>query len=75
MLAISNESSGMLKQFVAQNMMNYTVISNQLRLPAPFGYARYLPTTFFIDKAGKVKLVVEGAITKSEIEAVLKAKQ
>jgi peroxiredoxin len=73
-LAISNEPAAKVKKFAADRKINYTVFSyNTLALPAPYSWVDGIPTTFFIDTKGKIKLAAVGAISASEIKAILRA--
>ena len=72
-IGISNESLDKIKPFAESKEINYTVTSIQSHLPVPFTYVRAIPTSFYIDKKGKIKLIVEGVATKQEFEAILKA--
>jgi peroxiredoxin len=80
MLAVSyismfpRETTAKVKDFVRRNEINYTVFSVHDRaMPPPFNRITGIPTTFFIDKRGKIKLATEGVISLGEIKAVLQA--
>ncbi len=80
MLAISYrsvfppETTKKVKNFVKRNKINYTVFSTDAStLPFPFNRVSGIPSTFFIDKQGKVKLATEGMISLGEIKAILQA--
>ena len=72
-IGISNESEAKLKPFVAGNKINYTVTSIRLPLPAPFNSVASIPTTFFINKEGKIKLGAMGLVPLAHSIAVLEA--
>ena len=74
-LAIAAEDESKLKSFVAQEKINYTVITiESLRsLPAPFAYVKVIPMSFFVDKQGNFKLIAEGLMTLTDSQAILKA--
>ena len=73
-LAISNETAGQLKQFAADKGINYTVVSRGDEfLPRPFSDVRSIPTNFFIDRNGNVKLVALGLVSLEDSRAILKA--
>lgn len=74
MLAISNEDETTLQRFARFKNLNYTVISNRVSLPAPFGGVRGIPAGFVIDKEGKIKLATEGLISLTELIQILQAK-
>ena len=72
-LAISNENLTLAKRFVAQQKINYTVLTNPGTLPGPFDTIRFIPCSFFIDPQGKIKLATFGLLSLGEIKAILKA--
>ena len=71
-LAISNESEERVLEFAEENKLNYTVIATQEPLPEPFRLANGIPASFYIDKDGTIKLVVEGLVPFGEAQAILK---
>jgi len=78
MLAISDEDPALVKKFVADQKLNYTVLLDKGNMPAPFGVQRIYTTTgipgsFFIDPQGKIKLATAGLLSLREIKAILKA--
>jgi len=80
MLAISYISkmppntTEIVKKLVEQRKLNYTVISvDRGEVPAPYADIRGIPSSFFIDTEGKIKLVTEGVISFGEIKAILQA--
>ena len=71
-LAISNEPAELLKQFAAEKGINYKLTTpGNNTLPAPFADVRAIPTTFFIDKNGTIKLAAEGLVSLEESKAIL----
>ena len=73
MLAISNEKPDLVKRFVAQAEMNYTVLTDPGTLPSPYNTVNAIPSSFFIDRKGKIKLGTSGLISLDEIKAILEA--
>lgn len=74
-LAISREDSALVKSFVAQNQLNYTVMSSAgTTLPSPYGEVRNIPSGFFIDPEGKFKLSTMGMLPRVDINKILDAK-
>ena len=74
MLAISDESLTKVKRFAADKKINYTVFSHNTRtLPAPFNRVTGIPSSFFLNPEGKIKLATEGMISLGKIRAILKA--
>jgi peroxiredoxin len=73
-MAISNESPEELKRFTADRGINYSVATlGGNSLPAPFSSVTSIPTTFFIDRDGKIKLTALGLISLEESKEVLQA--
>lgn len=73
-LAISNENPALVKNFATRQKINYTVISNRNPLPQPFSLVRAIPSSFFLDAEGRVKLATEGTLTLGTMKAILTAK-
>jgi peroxiredoxin/heme exporter protein D len=74
MLAISNENPALVKNFVANRKINYTVFSsNTFALPSPYSRVRSIPCSFFIDSQGRIKLATEGTLSLGDMKAILRA--
>jgi peroxiredoxin len=73
-LAISHETAEHLKQFAASSGINYSVVPlGASRLSSPFADVRSIPTTFFIDRNGIIKLAAVGLVSGQESKAILHA--
>jgi peroxiredoxin len=73
-LALSNENPALLKRFLAGSKINYTVLaSNRSALPSPFRLVLGIPTSFFVDKEGKIKIVAQGSLHLGETKLILQA--
>ena len=72
-LAISNEPIALIKQFVTRNNINYTVLSSPSVLPQPYNQIQYIPSSFFIDSRGRIKIGTQGALTLDAMKSILKA--
>lgn len=72
-LAISNETTELVKKFAAQQKISYAVIAGPGPMPSPFDAVEYTPTNFFIDSQGRIKLASIGLMSADEIRAVLQA--
>jgi peroxiredoxin len=73
-IAISNESAAHLKRFAQKKKINYSVVSpGKVAMPAPFSKVRSIPTMFFIDKKGTVKLATSGLVSLAETKAIIDA--
>ncbi|MHC4559160.1 MAG: DUF4432 family protein [Planctomycetota bacterium] len=73
MLAISNERPDLVKKFAAQAKLNYTVLIDRGTLSGPYNTIRAIPSSFFIDPEGKIKLASSGLVSLNEIKAILEA--
>jgi len=73
-LAISNEAPDLVKNFAAQQKINYTVVAQPGPMPSPFDSVEYTPTNFLIDSQGRIKLAAVGLMSADEIKAVLQAR-
>lgn len=73
-LAVSNENSSTIKRFVSLKNINYTVLSGfDNRLPELISSVDLIPTSFFIDPEGKIKLVKRGPSHLGELKMILLA--
>jgi len=73
-LAISDEWQDLVKRFVKRKKINYTVFSGGAGLvPAPYNTIVSIPTSFFIDSEGKIKIATSGMMTLGDTKAILKA--
>ncbi len=73
-IAISNESATHLRKFAQKHKINYSVVTpGKAVLPAPFSKVRSIPTLFFIDKKGTVKLATSGLVSLAETKAIIDA--
>jgi len=73
MLAISNEQPERVKTFVSERKLNYTVLLNPQNMPEPYSYVNAIPSSFFIDPNGRIKLATTGLLSLPEIKAILQA--
>jgi peroxiredoxin len=72
-LAISNEAAGLVKGFVAEQGINYTVLLSPDTLPSPYSEVKFIPSSFFIDPQGNVKLAIRGIVQAEDAKAILQA--
>lgn len=56
----------------AEMKINYPVLFDDANVSAPYGGVDGLPTTFFIDRSGKVVASTVGLVSRDEIEANIK---
>ncbi len=81
MLAISYigpmNSADKIKKFIAANpVINYTVTATDpANVPKPYNIISSIPSSFFIDPQGRIKLVAEGLISISDTKAVIEAER
>jgi peroxiredoxin len=72
-LAISSEPTALVKKFVTDQGINYTVLTSSGSLPTPFDLVKVIPTTFFVGADGKFKLAVEGMVPSADGKAIVQA--
>ena len=73
-LAISNEDPELVKNFAVDKKINYTVVSTaETILPPPFSGVNSIPTSFYIDKNGVIKLATEGLVSFEEAKAIIQS--
>lgn len=72
-LAISNEPVAMVKAFVAEQGVNYTVLTGSDVLPTPFDQVKLRPSSFFIGPDGRFKLAIEGMVPAADGKAIVDA--
>lgn len=72
MLAMSNEDMNTLRRFVEKKKLNYSIVSiSSSSLPVPFNQINFVPTMFFIDATGKIRLAAAGIVSLNEMKAIL----
>ncbi|MGH9587193.1 MAG: TlpA family protein disulfide reductase [Acidobacteriaceae bacterium] len=69
--ALANEKKDITDK-AAQMKINYPVLFDDTNVSTPYGGVDGLPTTFFIDRSGKVVASTVGLVSKDEIEANIK---
>jgi len=74
MLAISNEHRNLVKNYAAAKKINYTVLIDNRTMSIPYSQIQAIPSAFFIDAEGRIKLATEGGLHLSEIKAILRAR-
>jgi peroxiredoxin len=72
-LAISREDPTRLKKFVDWAKINYTVLLNPTYMPAPYNNVTSIPSSFFINPEGKIKLATLGVLPLESTKAILLA--
>jgi len=73
-IAVSSEPASTVKAFVKMAKINYTAVSMQRPLPAPYASVDAIPSSCFIDKQGNIKIATVGVLPIDEVRAILKAK-
>jgi peroxiredoxin len=72
-LAVSAEAAALVKGFATEQQINYAVLLNPSGLPEPYSKVEFVPTSFFIDPEGNVKLVIRGVVPTADAKAILQA--
>jgi peroxiredoxin len=76
-LSISNEPPATLKEAAAAQGINFVVLSGGPELAKPFDTSSpdfLVPTTFFIDQKGQLKLAANGVIPVEDAKQIINAK-
>ena len=75
-LSTEDGEENKVKQFVSDNKMNYTISTADFsKLAAPYNKVTAIPTTFFIDKEGKIKFATIGSLNLEDTKNILKAQK
>ncbi|MEN6578965.1 MAG: TlpA disulfide reductase family protein [Phycisphaerales bacterium] len=72
-LAVSDEKAALVKGFVAEQQINYTVLLKSGELPEPYSKVEFIPSSFFIDSEGNVKLAIRGIVEAGDAKAIMAA--
>lgn len=67
-ISIDQAGAAVVKDFLGKNGMNYPVVMGDEAIMATFGGVEAIPTTFLIDRAGKVRDRKQGAAPSEEYE-------
>lgn len=72
-LAVSGEAAALVKGFAAEQQINYTVLLNPGELSEPYSKVEFIPSSFFIDSQGNVKLAIRGIVEAGDAKAIIQA--
>ena len=67
-ISLDTEAPEEVKQFVAQNHMNYPVVVGDESVTAAFGGVEAIPTTFVVDRQGNIRYRKVGPEEPAEFE-------
>lgn len=67
-LAMDDDDLHQLRAFVKQNNINYPVLAAREEVAQQYGGVDFLPTTFYLDRQGRIVERVFGAASRDEIE-------
>ena len=67
-VAMDEEGWEIVKPYLQKNKVNYRVVVGNDQIAGMFGGVESLPTTFIIDKAGRITSTHVGLVSKSEYE-------
>jgi len=71
-ISLDQAKASVVKKFVQANSMNYTIVIGDEKTMDAFGGFEVIPTTFLIDRTGKIVHVKSGAMPHEEYEAIVK---
>ena len=72
---IEKDDIDYVKEFVKDFKIVYPVLKTEDVVSSPYGHLQALPTTFVLDKEGKVKEKILGAVTLERLEEIIKIKK
>jgi len=72
-LAITRENPRIVRAFVDSRKINYTVLLDSGKLPIPFNIVRSIPSSFFVTRDGRIKVITEGSLSLGDMKALLRA--
>ncbi len=69
-LGVSSDEEGWeaVKPYIKEKAMNYRVVLDDLKMPSPYKEIEALPTTFLVDRDGKVAVEHTGLVAKNTYE-------
>jgi peroxiredoxin len=71
-VAMDDSGDDSIRKFVKEMGVTYTVLIGKERVGEAYGGVQFLPTTFYIDRNGKVVDRVFGIVSRKEIEDNIK---
>ncbi len=74
-LAITNESTKVVRKFVSSQGINYTVLMDKGPMPNLYRAITGIPSAVFVDSQGKIKFITSGFVSYEETQAILQAKK
>ena len=72
-VSVDQASADTVKAFAEKMTINYPVLQSDAKIAAAFGGIDGLPTTFVIDRSGRIVKQHSGFTEKSEIESEIKS--
>ncbi|MEP6960759.1 MAG: TlpA disulfide reductase family protein [Acidobacteriota bacterium] len=74
-LGVSADEEGwaVVKPYIQAKKMNYQVVLDDQKMPAPYKDVEALPSTYFIDRLGRVAAVHTGLVSKGTYEESIQA--
>ena len=67
-ISVDRGGPELVKKFIAQNKINYSIVMADDKVADAFGGIEGIPTTFVIDRAGKIQLKEVGFVEAAEFE-------
>jgi peroxiredoxin len=67
-ISLDQDGAAVLKPFIEKNKINYPIVIGTPKVTADYGGVEGIPTTFIIDKTGKIVAKHVGLTEKSEFE-------
>ena len=70
-IALDDEGKEVVAPFVSAKNINYPILIGEPKVVSSYGGIEAVPTTFLIDREGRVQFHGEGAISRATLEKVL----
>jgi peroxiredoxin len=70
-VSLDKQGPSVVKPFMRELGMNYPVVMGNPKIVGDYGFIRAIPTTFVIDRQGKVVTAYEGFIDQATFESVI----
>jgi thiol-disulfide isomerase/thioredoxin len=67
-----NQARDLVRNFIAENGVSYPCVMGDLETHKMVRGLQAYPTTLFIDRSGKVRLMLEGYTPEEELEGIVK---
>ena len=71
-ISLDDKGWAVVKPFIAKNKITYPIVLDDGKTQAAYGGIEYIPTTFILDRTGRIVDKVVGGIQKADLENKIK---